>query len=124
MNFHHVGIACQDIKTTLEFVKQHFEVKAISDMIFDPLQNADLCMVQMADGYQIELISGEVVKSFLKRNQYLYHTCYTVESIDESLKTMDRECLVLGEAKEAVLFGGKRVVFLMTPIGLIELLEA
>lgn len=123
MIFHHVGIACKNINATLEFVKKHFRIKSVSEIIFDELQNANLCMIEMEDGYQMELISGEIVKNFLKKGQQLYHTCYCVESIEKTLKELESECFILGEAKKAILFGGNKVVFLMTPIGLIELLE-
>jgi hypothetical protein len=32
--------------------------------------------------------------------------------------------MVISKPSEAVLFGGRRVVFIMTPIGIVELLEA
>ncbi len=123
MKFHHTGIACKSIPETLEYVKKHFDVEKVSDTVFDPLQNAELCMITMTDGYQIELISGEVVKTFLKRNQLLYHICYSVEDIDKAIAEFKEDSLVLSEPKEAVLFGGERVVFIMTAVGLIELVE-
>ena len=123
MDFHHVGIACKDIKETLAFIEKHYNVKNISDEIFDEKQNATLCMVDMHDGYRIELITGEVVKGYLKRRQNLYHTCYEVDNIEEALAELRGDCVALSEPKEAILFGGKRVVFLMSPVGLIELLE-
>ena len=123
MDFHHVGIACKSIKDTLEYVQKHFNVKSVSEEIFDEKQNATLCMIEMQDGYRIELITGEVVKGYLKRRQNLYHTCYEVDSIEETLEELKGDCVALSAPKEAILFGGKRVVFLMSPIGLIELLE-
>lgn len=123
MVFHHVGIACKDIQETLEYVKNTFDVESVSKEVFDAKQNATLCMVDIKNGFKLELISGEVVKAFIKKRQYLYHTCYEVENIEAAIDQCSNNGVVLSQPKEAILFDNKRVVFIMTPIGLIELLE-
>lgn len=123
MKFHHVGIATESIEEALAYVKKHFDVSEVSETVFDPNQNAYLCMVTMKDGMQMELISGEVVKSFVKKKQYLYHTCYEVKDIEQQIAKFEEDSFVMSEPKEAILFHGKRVVFITTQIGLIELVE-
>lgn len=123
LRFHHVGIATRDIGHTLDYLRGHFAVAEVSESVYDPNQDATLCMVTMEDGYRLELISGEVVKTFLKKKQNLYHICYSVPDIEAAMAEFAQDSFVLGEAKEAVLFGGKRVVFIMTEMGLIELVE-
>jgi len=56
----------------------------------------------------------------------LYHLCYEVDDLDAELKRFRaRRCLPLGKPVPAVAFGGRRIVFLMTPQrDLIELVEA
>lgn len=120
---HHIGIATEDIS---EMSSQLLAIgaKQISEIIYDEKQKAYLCMF-MLDGGRIELVSGEQVSSRVKRKQYLYHTCYEVENIEnvcDFLKKTD-SVKVVEELKPAILFNNRRVAFFMTKLGLIELLE-
>lgn len=124
MKLHHIGIATKSIPKTLEYLKKKFDVVEESDTVYDPNQDAELLMLTMSDGHMIELISGAVVETFVKKRQYLYHLCYSVDSIDSAIENHFSGDVVLSEPKPAVLFGGKRVVFIMTKIGLVELLES
>ena len=125
MKYHHVGIAVKEIESALEEIKQQYPVKDISGVVWDPRQKAYLCMMTLEDGFQMELIAGEAVKSYLKRGQNLYHICYEVEDIEKEIKerSMCAGCMLISEPKEAVLFGNKRVAFIRTNLGLVELVE-
>ena len=124
MKFHHIGIATEDIEVTLDKIKKYFNIKEISEIVYDPKQDANLCMITLEDGIMIELINGKVVENILKKRQYLYHTCYTVKNIDEELKKLiDDGAFLVSMPKEAVLFNNKKVAFLSWNLGLIELLE-
>lgn len=123
MQFHHIGIATENIKETIEFINKTFKIKKVSDIVFDSNQNAYLCMLTMEDGTNLELISGDIVKNFLKKNQRLYHIGYSVEDIELAINKFLQTSVVLSAPKKAILFDGKRVVFVMTEIGLIELIE-
>ena len=72
----------------------------------------------------LEIVSGPVVQGFLDRGRPGYHVCFEVTDIDQSVA----ELIASGahqvtRPSPAVLFGGRRVCFLATPIGLVELLE-
>lgn len=125
MKFHHIGIATVDIEKTLNKIKKYFEVVEVSEIVYDPKQEANLCMITLNDGIKIELINGKVVQNILKKRQYLYHTCYSVENIEKTIKklTEEDEAFLVSEPKQAVLFNNKKVAFLMWDLGLIELLE-
>lgn len=123
MIFHHVGIAAEDIQDTLAYMKKHFDITDISDTVYDSNQNASLCMITLKGGGKLELVSGEVVKGLLKKRQNLYHTCYSVENIEDKIKELEEDSLIISLPKEAILFGNKKVAFIMTAIGLIELVE-
>ena len=72
----------------------------------------------------LELISGKSVEDFLKRGISLYHVCYTVPDIHQAIADFVKDGVtVISPAKEAVLFAGKKVAFVYTPVGIIELLE-
>ena len=124
MKFHHIGIACESIPALLTKLKTMMNIKNVSDVVYDEKQDADLCMITLEDGTNIELISGNVVANIVKKRNYLYHTCYSVPNIDESIsKLVDDGALLVSKPKEAILFNHKRVCFLMWDLGLIELVE-
>jgi methylmalonyl-CoA/ethylmalonyl-CoA epimerase len=124
MKFHHLGIACQDIQETLQFVKNVHNVVNVSDIIYDPLQDASLCMLTIKDGVNIELITGGAVATLLKKRISLYHTCYEVDNITETINHLVQNgAIIISEPKNAVLFNNKKVAFVHTPTGIIELLE-
>lgn len=125
LRFHHIGIATRDIEQTKEYVKDLFEVVDITETIYDEKQDAYLCMIIVVDGTKIELISGEQVKGFVAKRRYLYHTCYETDNIEESIKKFqEKGDMIISEPKEAILFDNKKVAFVMTPLGMIELVEA
>ena len=124
MKFHHIGIATENIGDMINHLKKILEIAEISETVFDPLQNASLCMLKLADGIQIELIGGVVVEKLVKKRNYLYHTCYTVENMEEAISLLEKEgYLLISEPKEAILFGGERVAFLVGKLGIVEILE-
>ncbi len=125
MKFHHIGIATNDINNMLNKLKKFFEVKNVSAIVYDPNQDANLCMVTLNDNTKIELINGKVVENFLKKRQYLYHTCYEVKDIMATIESLVADgAFLVSEAKEALLFNNKKVAFLMWDLGLIELVES
>ncbi len=72
----------------------------------------------------IELISGPCVENILKKRQFLYHTCYTVHDIEQTMKQLIEDgAFLVREPKEAILFSNQKVAFLSWNLGLIELLE-
>ena len=124
MEFHHIGIATNDIEKMKNKMKKFFEIKDISETVYDANQDAYLCMITLKDNCKIELINGKVVEKILKKRQYLYHTCYSVENIDETINDLIEDgAFLVSEPKEAILFNNKKVAFLMWELGLIELVE-
>ena len=101
-----------------------FEIKESTDCIFDGQQNARLCMMTLKDGTRIELVEGDVVNSFLKKRQFLYHICYTTTTLELDIKKLiDLGATLVSEPKGATLFQQRKVAFLMSEMGMIELLE-
>lgn len=124
MKFHHIGIATESIENGLEYLKNIFSIKSISEVVYDKNQDADLCMVTLDDGTKLELVSGKVVEKLVKKRQFLYHTCYETENINKEIEKLEKlDGFLVSEPKEAILFSNKKVAFLMTNIGLMELVE-
>jgi len=122
MKFHHIGIATKDLKKSLEFIENNFDVVDVTQEIFDKNQNATLQMVQTKD-MNIELVSGKMVEKLIKSNTTYYHICYEVEDIFKAIDEF-KGAMVISTPKEAILFNNRLVAFLMTPLGLVELLNA
>ncbi len=124
MVFHHIGIACHDIKAEIKKLKKIHSISKISEIIFDDLQNVNLCMVTLSSGFNIELVSGETVKKFIKNISTPYHICYTCVNIDNEINNISYNGgLLVSGPKPAKLFNNRKVAFLVVSYGLIELLE-
>jgi methylmalonyl-CoA/ethylmalonyl-CoA epimerase len=121
VKFHHIGIATQNIDKTLDWICSQFNVITVSDKVYDNNQDAYLQMIETID-VRIELVSGNVVEKFIEKNITYYHVCYEVENLEESIQTFEKS-IIISKPAEAVLFNNRRVAFLMTPIGIVELLE-
>jgi methylmalonyl-CoA/ethylmalonyl-CoA epimerase len=122
MNFHHLGIATNNIGKSLSFVKNTFEVISYTDTIYDPKQDVELVLI-VTKSVNLELVSGSTVEKFVEKRQSYYHICYEVVNMDNAIESFDNSILV-SSPKEAILFNNRKVAFLLTPIGLIELLES
>lgn len=124
MRLHHIGIAAEKMEDMISYVTSLFPVETISETVYDGKQNAHLCMLTLKDGSRIELVSGPMVEKRVKKRQFLYHTCYETEDLEGAIRAFEeRDARLVSEPKEAVLFGMRKVAFLMTELGLIELLE-
>ena len=124
MKFHHIGIATENIESLIEYLKQILNIKDISETVYDKNQEANLCMLTLEDGTKLELVSGKVVEKIVKKRQFLYHTCYETNDINKEIEKLQKlDSFLVSEPKEAVLFKNKKVAFLMTNIGLVELVE-
>ena len=124
MHFSHIGIATEDISKTLKRLEKYFQFKDIGKIIYDANQDAYVCMLTLDDDTLIELISGNAVANIVKRHQYLYHTCYAVKDLEETISSLRSDgAVIVIEPKEAILFDNRRVAFLMWDLGLIELVE-
>jgi methylmalonyl-CoA/ethylmalonyl-CoA epimerase len=122
---HHHGYACQDINASLGLVAALGQVVADSGTVYDGLQKASLRLLEYADGARVELVSGEMVAGVLKRGPGVYHACFEVADLVQAQAGLRAQgAMPISRPTPAVLFGGRRVVFLMTRLGLIELLEA
>lgn len=131
MKFHHIGYAVANIRAHLDqFMVPLFAPVDISETFADPIQQVQVCFVQMQGGTVIELVEplGEQspIHAYIgSKRGGLYHLCYEVENLETAIAAMRaKKCLPLGKPVPAVAFGGRRIVFMLTPQrDLIELLE-
>jgi methylmalonyl-CoA/ethylmalonyl-CoA epimerase len=132
MRFHHIGYAVKDIRSYLDnFLIPMFSPERVTEPVTDPLQRVTVCFVDMPGGMTIELIEpfGEnsPVDSVIGSSRGgLYHMCFETDDLDAELKRFRRKgCVPLGKPVPATAFGGRRIVFMLTPErDLVEVLEA
>ena len=124
MKFHHIGIATGDIeKAVSDYTKMH-NISYISDIIYDEQQESYLAYIETNENINVEFIAGDKVKNLIDKGITFYHLCYTVDDINESIGNLRESGAVLvSPPKPAILFSMRKVAFLFTPNGLIELLE-
>lgn len=122
MKFHHIGVATKNIDKTLAWLRNQFVVLSVSDKVYDGKQDAYLQMVETED-VNIELVSGNIVEKFIKKNITYYHVCYEVDKLEETIRNF-KNSIVISKPTETILFNNRRVAFLITPIGIVELLES
>ena len=124
MYIHHIGIATRNIEKSIENLKKIYNIKSISDIVYDKLQKARLCFIETNHGINLELIEGEQVEGILAKGINYYHICFSVKNIESEIeKLQEKGAMLISKPKKAVLFGNKLVAFLLTKDGLIELVE-
>ena len=125
LEFHHVGLACDDIAQVLAFLQNNGMLNCHGTVQHDSLQEADLCWAELNGGPAIELISGPIVAGLVKKGIFLYHSCWQTDDLDACIADLQSQgALLISAAKPAVLFDGRRVAFMSTAAGLFELLES
>jgi methylmalonyl-CoA/ethylmalonyl-CoA epimerase len=118
-----VGIACRDIDDVRAWVHDTFAVTRDSGVVHDPLQDADLCLLHIDGELAFELVSGRIVEGMLHRRTSYYHLCYEADRIEDAIAHFEaRRCRLVSGPVPAVLFDGRPVAFLLSPIGLVEVL--
>ena len=123
MILHHIGIACKNIEKKLCLIKSMHPVLSCSEIVFDPLQDARLCMVDVKGSHKMELIEGKPVENLVEKGIHLYHLCYEVNNIHDQIEQMTANGgMQITPVKKAILFNNRPVVFFYTELGIIEFL--
>ncbi len=124
MKFHHVGVACRNIQDEIESIRKIHSVTDVSPIVYDEEQQAELCIIQTAEGVAIELIAGEQVANLVKKRISYYHVCYETDDIHAEIERLrELGAFLVSEPKKAILFGNRQVAFLQVSYGLIELVQ-
>ncbi len=128
MKFHHIGIACVDLKKSIDTYKNLGYSN--SDIIYDPLQKVNLCFLNKANSPLIELVGSDennsVLNNILKKNGTSpYHTCYEINNINNQINSLiDKDYVLIMKPIKAIAFSNRKICFMYhRHIGVIELLE-
>lgn len=128
LKFHHIGVATNDIDATASMYEQGGYRR--SAIIYDPIQNVNICWLTKEGTPLVELLApvdekSPVNKTLEKNGVTPYHTCYIVSNIEEAaLQLRKQRYVMVSKPAEAVAFKGSRVAFFFNKaVGLIELVE-
>jgi len=127
--FHHIGVAVKDITATAAiYVAGGYKQ---SETTFDPVQNVNICWLTKEAMPVVELLepvdeTSPVNKTLEKNGVTPYHTCYTVDDIEQAVQELRKmKYVVVSRPVEAVAIHNCKVAFLFNKnVGLIELVEA
>jgi methylmalonyl-CoA/ethylmalonyl-CoA epimerase len=129
MKFHHIGMAVKSIDATAAIYEDGGY--RMSEIIFDPIQNVDICWLTKEGAPTVELLApvdetSPVNKTLEKVGVSPYHCCYVVDKIEDAVAELRKmKYIMVSKPAEAVAFCGSRVCFLFNKnVGLIELVEA
>lgn len=124
MKFHHIGICCKNIEKEIKKIAQFHKINSISNILYDKNQEVSLCMVNIENGLNLELVSGKKIESLIQKKVNYYHICYEVEDLKKEKENLIKNgAFLISDEKEAILFDNKKVCFLLLSYGLIELVE-
>lgn len=123
--FHHNGIACENIEKTFSLLKIFLPKKIeYSDTIFDSKLNAELKLIKLNNKCFLELVAGKVVESFIKKKVFIYHNCFEVKKLSNFSENLVKlNFIPITKPTPADLFEGRLVQFFHTPFGIMEILE-
>jgi methylmalonyl-CoA/ethylmalonyl-CoA epimerase len=126
MKLHHVGVACKNIDEEITAISKIHQIIKQSPVVFDEAQNAQLVLLTLADGTNIELIAGKPVETLLKKNISYYHLCFEVDDINLQIERLllNEHAFLISPPKPAPLFNNRQVAFLNVSYGIIELLNS
>jgi len=126
--FHHIGIACRD----LDAEQAYWEVLGYTleaPEFEDPIQRVRGRFL-VGPGPRLELLAptaeNSPVEGVIKRRTKMYHQAFETKAFDRTLAALeDTGARRTAEPACAVAFGGRRIVFVLTPnANLIEIIEA
>src|SRR5450631_1881809 len=88
MVFHHIGIACKDIPKELQKLKKVHSIIDQSEIVYDELQEVNLCMVTIEGGFKMELVSGKTVEKLVLKGTANYHLCFECGDINSEIERL------------------------------------
>jgi len=131
MRLHHISYVTADLEKKAASLCELFGFRRAGDVVVDEHQGVRILCLDMGDGHLLELLEplgkDSPVQRHLDSGGGLYHLCFEVDRLDETLRRIEQmgEARVVKPAAEAPAFGGCRVAFVVTSdMDLVEFVEA
>ena len=132
LHFHHLGIVVPTIKSTVSKMNDIFDLNlATVKCEYEPEYDVDIELYSDSSGlvnYEFLCPRSELSPlwaSLQKKRNLIHHLAYGSSRFEDSMTLLRKKgYFPLGDPVSAKLFGGNRVVFFMSPEGLVfELVE-
>ncbi len=130
MIFDHIGLFVRELAGGRQHLSAMLPIVGWSEPVDDPVINVCIQFGTDASGIRYELVAplgpdGPVDLALATGRNLLNHVAYRVAELDAEVSRLRRQrCIPTGPARPAAAFGGRRVVFLLTPLHFIlELIE-
>jgi methylmalonyl-CoA/ethylmalonyl-CoA epimerase len=131
MEFDHLGVFVKTLEQGRAVLEALVPIALVSDAVHDPLLKVSVQFLCDTSGIRYEIVApngqGNPVDAVLSEQRgMLNHVAYRVKDFDAQVARLrEAGCMPLGEPRPAVAFGGRRVVFFLSPLRMIlELIEA
>jgi methylmalonyl-CoA/ethylmalonyl-CoA epimerase len=129
LKIHHYGLATDNLERSIEVLR--LLGYQIGEITIDPIQKVRVAFASRSHpGEMIELIcdieaDGPTHGLLAKTGSGLYHICYEVDHLEETMKKLSGErFVILRSPVPAAACHGKRIAWMYNRhVGLIELLE-
>lgn len=130
MIFHHIGIFTSDLNNGRIKLSSILPIQSVSEPIEDPGLKVQIQFCTDTSGICYELVAplgdnNPVSGILLSGKAIINHVAYTVLDIDEASKKLrESGCIPISQARPALAFENRRVIFFMSPLRfIIELIE-
>jgi methylmalonyl-CoA/ethylmalonyl-CoA epimerase len=126
--FHHVGVATNSIAHTSKYYKEAGYL--VSETVFDPVQNVNICFLRKSDHPCVELIEpvsglSPVANIIKKAGVSPYHFCYEVQEITNAIAKLKLlNFIPLSKPINAVALNSSICFLYNKDLGLIEIVES
>lgn len=127
---HHIGVASTNARQDAEHWNQLLGYRTLGVLTHDPIQRVNvLFLARDGDDTLIELVEPAAddapVRKFLSGGSKVYHVCYEVADLDETLNHARQQgALVVQNPVPAAAFDGRLIAWCFTKTGqLVEYLE-
>ena len=118
MKLHHIGIATANIEEAVKRHKEVYGLEQVTEIVDDPLHKVSVVLLSAGGEVFIELVSplkeDSPVSNLLKKGITLYHICYLVKDLDETLKEVKGNTTIISKPAPAKLYDGRRIAFVYT----------
>lgn len=129
MNFHHIGVATNNIELTTKHYNI-FGYKQSTELFLDPIQNVHILFLEKPNSPYIELVApvnqdSPILNILNKNGTTPYHFCFEVDDIVKEVDKLKKlKFVMVSKIVPAVAFNNRLVCFLYNKeSGLIELLN-
>lgn len=88
MRLHHIGIAVRSVSKAVREYCLLLGAEVTDPVIYDPVQDARLCMMKTEDGMRLELVEGKPVEQYLLKKIRMYHICCVTRDLEAEIARM------------------------------------